>query len=218
MGSSPEGGLGSPALPVPRPKSPPELYGKRREFAKVVMLEREIGFLQEELKSTETLQPASRCIKEVADYMIANPEPLITTGKKTRKSCRFWKWLCGSSCFNMSWLCCCCCCNDCSLKMPRCHCGSCSLPDCCSCSLPKCTCGCNPCCPPCFKSCLCCCPKCNSSCCPKRPSCPDFTCCCKCSCFFSCCPTKCWCPKLPKCSSPCGCFSLKCCYSCCQCC
>nr|KAJ0203677.1 hypothetical protein LSAT_V11C500279510 [Lactuca sativa] len=96
MGSSPEGGglgLGSPTPPLPRPKSPPELYGKRRELAKVVMLEREIGFLQEELKSTETLQPASFCIKEVADYVIANPEPLITTGKKTRKSCGFWKWL-----------------------------------------------------------------------------------------------------------------------------
>ncbi|KAL4589405.1 hypothetical protein LXL04_002312 [Taraxacum kok-saghyz] len=79
MGSSPEGRLGSPTLPVPRPKSPPELYGKRRELAKVVMLEREIGFLQEELKSTETLQPASRCIKEVADFVVANPEPLITT-------------------------------------------------------------------------------------------------------------------------------------------
>ncbi|KAJ9538605.1 hypothetical protein OSB04_031338 [Centaurea solstitialis] len=68
---------GSP--PLPRPKSPPELYGKRREFAKVVMLEREIGFLQEELKSIENLQPASCCIKEVADYVVANPEPLITT-------------------------------------------------------------------------------------------------------------------------------------------
>ncbi|CAI9286154.1 unnamed protein product [Lactuca saligna] len=137
MGSSPErGGLGSPTPPLPRPKSPPELYGKRRELAKVVMLEREIGFLQEELKSTETLQPASYCIKEVADYVVANPEPLITTGKKTRKSCGFWKWLCGSSCFNMSWLCCCCCCNDCQLQMPRCCC-SCSLPDCCSCSLPN---------------------------------------------------------------------------------
>ncbi|KAI3714495.1 hypothetical protein L6452_21450 [Arctium lappa] len=76
---------GSP--PLPRPKSPPELYGKRREFAKVVMLEREIGFLQEELKSIETLQPASCCIKEVADYVVANPEPLISTCKKTHFIC-----------------------------------------------------------------------------------------------------------------------------------
>nr|GEW93587.1 guanine nucleotide-binding protein subunit gamma 3 [Tanacetum cinerariifolium] len=55
----------------PRPKSPPELYGKRRELAKVVMLEREIGFLKEELKSIEKLQPASFCVKEVADYLAA---------------------------------------------------------------------------------------------------------------------------------------------------
>ena len=46
-------GLGStakaPSLPPPRPKSPPEypdLYGKRRELAKVQMLEREIRFLE----------------------------------------------------------------------------------------------------------------------------------------------------------------------------
>ncbi|GJZ24618.1 guanine nucleotide-binding protein subunit gamma 3 [Tanacetum coccineum] len=71
----------------PRPKSPPELYGKRRELAKVVMLEREIGFLKEELKSIEKLQPASFCIKEVADYVGTNPEPLITSNKKTRKTC-----------------------------------------------------------------------------------------------------------------------------------
>lgn len=38
-----------PSLPPPRPKSPPEypdLYGKRRELAKVQLLEREIGFLE----------------------------------------------------------------------------------------------------------------------------------------------------------------------------
>jgi hypothetical protein len=38
-----------PSLPPPRPKSPPQypdLYGKRRETAKVQMLEREIGFLE----------------------------------------------------------------------------------------------------------------------------------------------------------------------------
>ncbi|KAF4363586.1 hypothetical protein F8388_002127 [Cannabis sativa] len=56
-----------PSLPPPCPKSPPaypDLYGKRRETAKVQMLEREIGFLQEELKSAERIQPASRCCKE----------------------------------------------------------------------------------------------------------------------------------------------------------
>lgn len=38
-----------PSLPPPSPKSPPEysdLYGKRREIAKIQMLEREIGFLE----------------------------------------------------------------------------------------------------------------------------------------------------------------------------
>lgn len=38
-----------PSLPPPRPKSPPEypdLYGKRRELARVQLIEREIGFLE----------------------------------------------------------------------------------------------------------------------------------------------------------------------------
>lgn len=38
-----------PSMPPPCPKSPPQypdLYGKRRELAKVQMLEREIGFLE----------------------------------------------------------------------------------------------------------------------------------------------------------------------------
>ena len=41
--------LAKPSLPPPRPKSPPEypdLYGKRREAARVQMLEREIGYLE----------------------------------------------------------------------------------------------------------------------------------------------------------------------------
>ncbi|WRX33144.1 hypothetical protein QQP08_025631 [Theobroma cacao] len=58
------------SLPPPCPKSPPDypdLYGKRREAAKVQVLEREISFLEEELKSVEGLQPASRCCKEFCD-------------------------------------------------------------------------------------------------------------------------------------------------------
>ncbi|XWS26583.1 hypothetical protein CRYUN_Cryun26dG0043200 [Craigia yunnanensis] len=85
-----------PSLPPPCPKSPPEypdLYGKRRETAKVQMLEREISFLEEELKSVEDLQPASRCCKEVTDFVMENSDPLIPTSRKNRKSCRFWKWL-----------------------------------------------------------------------------------------------------------------------------
>ncbi|XVE53979.1 hypothetical protein DITRI_Ditri03aG0045900 [Diplodiscus trichospermus] len=100
-----------PSLPPPCPKSPPEypdLYGKRREVAKTQILEREISFLEEELKSVEGLQPASRCCKEVTDFVMANSDPLIPTSRKNRKSCRFWKWLCGMPCFNLSWICCCC--------------------------------------------------------------------------------------------------------------
>lgn len=50
LGSSSSSSSSSvPSLPPPRPKSPPaypDLYGKRRETAKVQMLEREIGFLE----------------------------------------------------------------------------------------------------------------------------------------------------------------------------
>jgi hypothetical protein len=50
MARATTGGSSSvPSLPPPCPKSPPEypdLYGKRREMAKVQMLEREIGFLE----------------------------------------------------------------------------------------------------------------------------------------------------------------------------
>ncbi|CAA0810949.1 Guanine nucleotide-binding protein subunit gamma 3 [Striga hermonthica] len=96
-----------PSLPPPQPKSPPELYGRRRDLAKVQILEREIGFLEEELKSIEGLQLASRSCKEVVEFVTANVDPLIPTTKKTRRSCRFWKWLCGGlSCFKVSWICC----------------------------------------------------------------------------------------------------------------
>ncbi|KAK8637841.1 hypothetical protein V6N13_136300 [Hibiscus sabdariffa] len=79
-------------LPPPCPKSPPEypdLYGKRRETAKIQMLEREISFLEEELKSLEGLQPASRYCKEVTDFVMAKSDPLIPTSRKNRKSLEF---------------------------------------------------------------------------------------------------------------------------------
>ncbi|KAK1549513.1 hypothetical protein Q3G72_003203 [Acer saccharum] len=85
-----------PSLPPPCPKSPPEypdLYGKRREAAKVQLMEREIGFLEEELKSIEGLHPASKYCKEVADFVMATSDPLIPMNRKNRRSCRFWKWL-----------------------------------------------------------------------------------------------------------------------------
>ncbi|KAI4335201.1 hypothetical protein L6164_013871 [Bauhinia variegata] len=117
-----------PSLPPPSPKSPPEypdLYGKRREMARVQMLEREISYLEEELKSVQGLQPASRCCKEIAEFVLANSDPLLPTTKKNRRSCRFWKWLCRLPCFTLSWICCCSCHECCaSLELPRCCCGS----------------------------------------------------------------------------------------------
>ncbi|KAJ6407290.1 hypothetical protein OIU84_010733 [Salix udensis] len=124
MAPAATGGSSSvPSLPPPCPKSPPEypdLYGKRREMLKVQMLEREIGFLEEELKSVQGLQPASRCCKEVADFVVANPDPLIPTSRKKRRSCLFWKWLCGARCFNLSWICCCCSSGCCLPECPSC--------------------------------------------------------------------------------------------------
>ncbi|KAG5116804.1 hypothetical protein JHK84_042917 [Glycine max] len=76
-------------LPSPTPKAPsgyPDLYRKRRETAKIQMLEREISFLEEELKSSEGLQPASRCCKEIADFVMANSDPLLPTSKKNHQS------------------------------------------------------------------------------------------------------------------------------------
>ncbi|KAG2333595.1 hypothetical protein Bca52824_004775 [Brassica carinata] len=90
----------SSSLPPPRPKSPPEypdLYGKRREAARVQMLEREIGFLEGEIKFIQGVQPASRCCKEVSDFVVANPDPLIPAKQKSQRHGRFWKWLCPSA-------------------------------------------------------------------------------------------------------------------------
>ncbi|KAK8553375.1 hypothetical protein V6N13_062183 [Hibiscus sabdariffa] len=96
-------------LHPPCPKSPPsypDLYGKRREKDKVQMLEREISFLEDDLKSVEGFQPASRYCKEVTDFVMANSDPFIPPGLPC----------CNMACF-------CCCCNSgcsCYLKCPEC--------------------------------------------------------------------------------------------------
>ncbi|XP_027339514.1 guanine nucleotide-binding protein subunit gamma 3-like [Abrus precatorius] len=205
------------SMPLPSTMAPPgypDLYGKRREMARVQMLEREISFLEEELKSSDGLQRASRCCKEIADYVMANPDPLLPTSKKNRRSCGFWKWLCGIPCFNLSWICCWCC-DGCfsHINLSSCcsHCKSCNW--CCSClpsincSLPKghsCYGGRSHCCRE-----SCCCTKCCI-----LPSCnfrwPFPSCCiCKCSC-------SCSCPNFPK-VSPCCCTN-SCWNPCCSCC
>ncbi|GMH18108.1 hypothetical protein Nepgr_019949 [Nepenthes gracilis] len=61
----------TPSLSPPCPRSPPsypDLYGKRRELAKLQMREREGSFLLEELKLVEGIPPASKCCK---DFSIA---------------------------------------------------------------------------------------------------------------------------------------------------
>ncbi|KAK6264298.1 G-protein gamma-like domain - like 3 [Theobroma cacao] len=71
----------SPGATAVSPRSPPgglDLYGKRTQMFKVQALEREIGLLQEELKSVEGLQPTSRYCKEVDDFVGAKHDPLVT--------------------------------------------------------------------------------------------------------------------------------------------
>ncbi|CAI8589750.1 unnamed protein product [Vicia faba] len=190
------------SLPFPSPKPPPEypdLYGKRREMARVQMLEREISFLEEELKSSEDFQPSSKCCKEIADFVTENSDPLLPMRKKNRKSCCLWKLLRRMRCSKLSWFCCWCCdcfsgcCNR-NRKQNKCKCSSClpsinfSLTNWCYCCDKKShcckhLCGCNNCC--------CILPGCNF----RWP----FSCCfCKCSC-------SCTCPSFPKVPSCCGC-------------
>ncbi|KAI3443548.1 hypothetical protein Pfo_000213 [Paulownia fortunei] len=179
-------GSGSvPSLPPPRPKSPPgypDLYGKRRELAKVQVLEREIVFLEEEVKSVEGLQPASRSCKEIADFVMCNADPLMPTGV---------------SCFNVSRICCCRCsshlvkprCDDCTMcgcskpcvscRMPNCNCFSCWNSQC----FNKSTCSWN-CCAPNCPSCLTC-SSIRCRCYPKFPK-GNMCSCCNKSCCYSC--------------------------------
>ncbi|OAY36400.1 guanine nucleotide-binding protein subunit gamma 3 [Manihot esculenta] len=119
--SSSSCGSSSLAAPPPlRPKSPPgglDLFGKRRQLVKVQILEREIGLLQEELKTVEGLQPASSCCKELDDFIGAKPDPLVAINEEPHKSGCRWKWLCrpwiccSSGCQpHLQWPACCACC------------------------------------------------------------------------------------------------------------
>lgn len=189
-----------PSLPPPSPKSPPEysdLYGKRREIAKIQMLEREIGFLEDELKSIQSLQPVSICCKEISDFIMANSDPLTPTCRAKHQRCRIWKWLCGFPCFNLSWLCCCSC-TGCSVDVdiPRCFDSKpCNFPSCSrSCCMPKCS----------FFSCpsLSCCRNisCRRLCCflsLPSISCPHCCGFCECNCRCKCSLSKC--SKVPSC-------------------
>ncbi|TKY64252.1 Guanine nucleotide-binding protein subunit gamma 3 [Spatholobus suberectus] len=92
-----------------RPKSPlpglVDFHGKRRQMVKIQVLEREIGLLQEELKSLEGLHPASRCCKELDAFVGSVSDPFTPTRKQTlSKSHHFRKQIslpgacCSNSC------------------------------------------------------------------------------------------------------------------------
>ncbi|OMO66147.1 hypothetical protein COLO4_30738 [Corchorus olitorius] len=77
MGDSSESSFGAPPV---SPRSPPgslDFYGKRTQMVKVQALEREIGLLQDELKSVDGFQPASAYCKEVDDFVGATQDPLV---------------------------------------------------------------------------------------------------------------------------------------------
>lgn len=199
------------SLPIPQPRSPPkypDLYGTHRKEAELQRMNREIGFLQEELLSVEGMQSASRCCKEVDDFVGLNPDPLIPLNQKPHRSFRIWKWLRAMSCFSLSWICCCS--SGCSLHLKRSR--------CCSCDWARSwQCCCQPHCPRCPRCCCCCCHRrcfeklsCRSCCvmptlqCCAVPtlSCPDCSCCCMWSCPK--CTKVCSCPKCSgNCCLPC---------------
>ncbi|KAJ8756065.1 hypothetical protein K2173_024612 [Erythroxylum novogranatense] len=95
---------GSCATGQPKsPKSPPggfDLFGKRKQLVKVQILEKEIGMLQEEIKFVEGLQAASRCCREIDDFVGAKSDPLVLINVETHESKVQWKRLC------LPWICC----------------------------------------------------------------------------------------------------------------
>ncbi|TVU46605.1 hypothetical protein EJB05_06150, partial [Eragrostis curvula] len=75
------------AAAAPRPKSPPaspDPCGRHRLQLAVDALHREIGFLEGEISSIEGAHAASRCCKEVDDFVVRNPDPFITIGPEKR--------------------------------------------------------------------------------------------------------------------------------------
>ncbi|GLJ11837.1 hypothetical protein SUGI_0178250 [Cryptomeria japonica] len=76
-------------LPLPKPKTPPrhpDIHGKYRKQAELKHLDQEISLLEEELRSLEGLPPASRCCKEVEEFIHTHPDPLLQSNEQVRKS------------------------------------------------------------------------------------------------------------------------------------
>ncbi|CAN6483800.1 unnamed protein product [Victoria cruziana] len=230
VASSPPSTSPSRRGPCPRtPPSYPDLYGKYRLQKQIQVLNRELGFLEEELSSLDGLPPASRFCKEVEEFVREHPDPLVPIKRTIRRSRQIWRtfrvaFRCNISCLRCS--------SCCSISAPKkfdswnvtrcwrwccatfcCTCKLCctlpSCPDCkcytsdCTCALPGCSCapecGCSP------PDCCTCCKLPTASCricgCTK----PDCSCCipeCRCSLpDCSCCIPNCSCCicSCPKC-------------------
>ncbi|XP_078156203.1 guanine nucleotide-binding protein subunit gamma 3-like isoform X2 [Carex rostrata] len=154
-----DNGLNTP----PYPKSPPEypdVCGKHRLKVAVQSLNQEIDFLKRELNSMEGTVPASRCCKELNEYVSRNPDPLIKVYEKRNNSCSIWNifswgWICctrGRGCLvcpKQPKTCCCMpfkniiCCRWCRVGCTECNCckmSSCNFDP--LSSRPECSCGC----------------------------------------------------------------------------
>ncbi|KAF8728946.1 hypothetical protein HU200_018247 [Digitaria exilis] len=99
---------------APRPKSPPaspDPCGRHRLQLAVDALHREIGFLEGEISAIEGVHAASRCCKEVDEFVGRNPDPFITIQSEKRsndQSQQFLKKIRAKSCLSyLSWICCC---------------------------------------------------------------------------------------------------------------
>ncbi|KAK4591383.1 hypothetical protein RGQ29_021551 [Quercus rubra] len=218
-----------------RPESPShggfDLYGKRRLVLKVHALEREIGLLEEELKSLEGMQPASISCQELDTFIVAKPDPFIAKNQDIQKSHHFWKRIWAKCCLNVPWICCfsgcqirlklpnlCISCRPCKFQWPGCCCfKKISCQTCCNCLKNSCL----PCSCCCFKkiSCQTCCNCLKNSCFPcscccfKKISCQT---CCNCL-KNSCLPCSCCCFKKISCKTCCNCLKNSClpCSCCC---
>uniref|UniRef100_A0A0E0NWD3 G protein gamma domain-containing protein n=1 Tax=Oryza rufipogon TaxID=4529 RepID=A0A0E0NWD3_ORYRU len=72
---------------APRPKSPPappDPCGRHRLQLAVDALHREIGFLEGEINSIEGIHAASRCCREVDEFIGRTPDPFITISSEKR--------------------------------------------------------------------------------------------------------------------------------------
>ncbi|XP_062209300.1 guanine nucleotide-binding protein subunit gamma 3-like [Phragmites australis] len=165
------------AAAAPRPKSPPaspDPCGRHRLQLAVDALHREIGFLEGEISSIEGAHAASRCCKEIDEFVGTNPDPFITIRSEKRSNDQphqFLKKFRAKTCLSyLSWICCCGGCSPIRIKRPpSCSCaGLRRLCCCCRCRVVYAGCGCCVPCPRCSCDCTCSCPRSSDACCIPR--------------------------------------------------